>query len=167
MIIKRLTALRRRALLPPVTRMAPTPELDAADFVRSAKGVAVAMLAGPPPLADPLTGLSAGRLRTVALAIFGPRIGKEELAATAAFTSGRRTTHGALHFGGARPGRKRKRRSGSTPNRKKEEELCEEEREENPAQENGISNRLLSPTFIPPLRGKAKARRKLGCGSKL
>jgi hypothetical protein len=114
------------------------------------------MLAGPPPLADPLTGLSAGRLRTVALAIFGPRIGKEELAATAAFTSGRRTTHGALHFGGARPGRKRKRRSGSTPNRKKEEELCEEEREENPAQENGISNRLLSPTFIPPLRASRK-----------
>jgi hypothetical protein len=26
-----------------------------------------------------------------------------------------------------------------------------EEREENPAQEDGTSNRLLSPTFIPPL----------------
>jgi len=53
----------------------------------------------------------------------------------------------------ARPGRKRKRTTEPIPDRKKEEELYVEEREENPAEENGISNRLLPPLFIPPLTG--------------
>ena len=127
------------------------PALDAANLIRSAEVVAVAIFTHPPPLAGRLTGVPTSRLGTVALAIFSPRIGMEELAATAAFAAGQRAAHRVRHFGDARPGRKRKRRTGSRPNRKKEAELYEEVREENPTQENGISIRLLSPTFIPPL----------------
>ena len=141
--------------------MALAPELDATDLVRSATVVAVAILAGPPPLAGLLTGLPTSRLKTVALAIFSPRIGNEELAATTALASGLRAAHRAHHFGDARPGRKRKRRTRRTPNRKKEEESYEEEREENPIQEDGFSNRQLSPTFIPPLTLKAGAQAEL------
>ena len=131
--------------------MVPPPGLDTLNLVGSAEVVAVAVLVCPALLTGLLTGVAAGRLRTVALTIDGSGIGTEELAATATFASDRRATHRARHFGDAGPGRKRKRTTQRTPDRKKEEELYAEEREENPAEENGISNRLLSPTFILPL----------------
>jgi len=86
--------------------MLPPPGLDATDLVGSAKVVAVAMLAGPPLLAGLLTGLPTGRLGTVALAIFGPRIRGEEGVAASAFAAGSRAAHRAGHFGDAPPGRK-------------------------------------------------------------
>ena len=131
--------------------MVPPPGLNATDLVGSAEVVAVAVLACPPALTGLLTGVAAGRLRTMALLIDRPGIGSEELTATAALASDRRAAHRARHFGAARPGRKRKRTTQRTPDRKKEEELYAEEQEENPAEENGISNRLLSSTFIPSL----------------
>jgi hypothetical protein len=88
---------------------------------------------------------------TIALAIFRLRFWSEELATTAAFAAGLGTTHRALHFEGARLGRKPKATSGEAPDRKKEAELYLEEREEHPTQESGSSNRQLSTTFIPPL----------------
>jgi len=152
-----LSALGRRGLLPPVTGMVPPPGLDTLNLVGSAEVVAVAVLVCPALLTGLLTGVAAGRLRTVALTIDGPGIGGEELVATAAFASDRRELHRPRHFADARPGRKRKRTTEPIPDRKKEEELYVEEREENPAEENGISNRLLSPTFIPPLTDSAFA----------
>jgi len=93
--------------------MAFAPDLDTAHFVRSAEVVAVAILAEPPSLAGCLTGVSAGGLGTMALAIFGPWIGNEKLAATTAFASGLgAAAHGGPHFEEALPGRKRKRTTG-------------------------------------------------------
>jgi len=68
--------------------MIPTPELHAVDFFRSAKVVAVAMLAGPPLLTGPLAGLPTNRPGAIALAILRLRFGNEELATAAAFASG-------------------------------------------------------------------------------
>ena len=74
--------------------------------------ITVAVLAQPSALAGYLTGLSASGLGTVALAIFGPRIGNEKLGATTAFASGLRAAHRGLHFEEPPPGRKRKRTTG-------------------------------------------------------
>jgi len=131
--------------------MALTPALDAANFLRSAKEVSVAVLAQPPPLTGPLTGLSASRLKTIALAIFSPPIRNEKLAATVAFTSSVRAAHRPPHFGAAPSTRKRKREDPRRSDPKKEEELYEEEREEKSTEEDGNPKRQLSHTFIPPL----------------
>src|SRR2546422_7835761 len=101
--INSLSALRG-GLLFPVTRMALAPQLDAADLLSSAEVIAVAVLAQPSALAGCLTGMSANELGTVALAIFGPRIGKEKLGATTAFTSGLQAAHRGPHFEEAPPG---------------------------------------------------------------
>jgi hypothetical protein len=89
--------------------MALAPQLDAANLLSSAEVVAIAVLAQPPALAGCLTGVSAAWLGTVALAIFGPWIGKEKRAATTAFASGLRAAHGEPDFEEALLGRKRKR----------------------------------------------------------
>jgi hypothetical protein len=70
-----------------------TPQLDATDFIGPAKMVSVAMFAEPALLAGGLAGLSASGLGTITLAIQGPRIGDEELRATAAFASAQRAAH--------------------------------------------------------------------------
>src|SRR6266849_10648160 len=106
MTINSLSALRGEVLLPPVTWMAFAPDLDTANFVRSAKVVTVAVLPEPPSLAGCLTGLSASGLRTVVLAIFGPWIGNEKLGATTAFASRLRAAHRAPHPRERRTGRK-------------------------------------------------------------
>src|SRR5438132_12487145 len=103
--------------------MALAPELDTADLVSSAEVVAVAVLAQPPSLADRLTGLPASELRTIALAIFSPRVGNEQLGATAAFASGLCAAHREPHPDARRTGRKPKRRTGRKRNPKKEEKL--------------------------------------------
>jgi hypothetical protein len=103
--------------------MLPPPGLNAPDLVGAAKVVAVAVFAGPPLLAGPLAGLPTGRFGTVALAIFGPRIGGEEPVAAAAFAPGSRAAHRAGHFGNAPPERKLKSRAGRRPRRKKEGEF--------------------------------------------
>ena len=100
--------------------MALAPQLDPLDLVSSAEVVTVAVLAEPPPLAGCLTGLSASERGTVALAIFGARIGNEQLGATAAFASGLRAAHREPDPGEQRVGRKPKRRTGRKRNPKKE-----------------------------------------------
>ena len=131
--------------------MALAPELDAADLVRSAEVIAVAVLAQPPSLGGSLADLSASGSGTVVLPIGGARIGNEELRATTAFASGLRAAHREPDLEATQAGRKRKRRATRTRNRKKEEELYDEEREENPTEEEEFSNRQLPATFIPPL----------------
>jgi len=91
--------------------MAFAPLLDAADFLRSTKVVAVSVLAQPSSLAGCLAGLAARGLGTVALAVFGPRIGNEKLGATAAFASGLRVAHRGPDLAASLSGRKRKRRT--------------------------------------------------------
>jgi len=80
--------------------------LDATDLVGATEVVAVAILVRPPLLAGSLTGLPTGRLGTVALTIFGPRIGGEERLAASAFAPGSWAAHRARHFGDAAPRRK-------------------------------------------------------------
>jgi hypothetical protein len=103
--------------------MAFAPDLDTANFVRSAEVVAVAILAEPPSMAGCLAGLSARGLGTVALAIFGPGIGNEKLGATTAFASGLRAAHREPHPRERRTGRKSKRRAEEDQKAKKEEKF--------------------------------------------
>jgi len=103
--------------------MALAPQLDTADLVSSAEVVAVAVLAQPPSLTGFLTLLPASELGTVALAIFGPRIGNEQLGAAAAFASGLCAAHREPYPGARRTGRKPKRRTGRKRNPKKEEKF--------------------------------------------
>ena len=90
--------------------MALAPKLDAANLIGSSKVVAVASLAQPPSLAGGLTGLLASGLGAIALAVSGPRIGKEKLGATTAFASALRAAHREPDLEGVPTGRKRKRR---------------------------------------------------------
>jgi hypothetical protein len=85
------------------------PQLNAAHLGGSPEMIAVAVLAQPPALTGGLAGLAASRIRTVTLAILGPRIGNEKLAATAAFTSSLSTAHGEPQLEATAPGRKPKR----------------------------------------------------------
>jgi len=127
------------------------PNSNAVDFAGATETVAVPVFAQPPALGGGLTGFAASRLGTVLLPLGIARIGNEHLAATAAFASARRAAHREPHLVRELTGRKRKRRPARRPNRKQEEEIYEEVREENPAEENGISSRHFSTTFIPPL----------------
>jgi hypothetical protein len=105
--------------------MALAPGLDAADFGRSSKVIAVAIFAQPFALAVCLAGLAASGLETIALAVLSSRVGNEELGATAAFASGLRVDHAAHQLAAARSGRKRKKKTGKKMKSKKEEELSE------------------------------------------
>jgi len=94
------------------------------------------------------------RLGTKTLAVGRPRVRKEELAAATAFSSGHRAAHRAPEPAVARFGRKSKKKTPKKIQGKKEEEFYAEGREENAPEENGISNRQLYTTFIPPLTMK-------------
>jgi hypothetical protein len=132
------------------------PTSDPVHFTGPAEAVTIAVFAEPSALGGGLAGVAASRLGTVMLPIGVARIGNEHLAATAAFASARRAAHREPHLVRELTGRKRKRRPARRRNRKKEEEIYEEVREENPAEENGISNRHFSTTFIPPLTAAKK-----------
>ena len=86
--------------------MAPAPELDAADLVGSAKVVAVARLAQPPPLTGHVTGPPTKGLGTIVLTSLVTRIGDEKLGATTAFASSLVAAHGVRHLEDAQSGRK-------------------------------------------------------------
>ena len=110
-MLKSLSGLRGGFVLLPVTWMVFAPQLDAADLVGSAEVVAITVLAQPSTLAGALTGFAASCAGTVVLAILGPRIGNEELGATAAFASGLSTAHRKPHLGERPTERKPKRRT--------------------------------------------------------
>jgi len=103
--------------------MALAPQLHAADLLRPAVVVAVAILAQPPSLAGCLTGLPTRGLGTIPLPILGAPIREEELRATTAFASGPREAHREPHLEAPRSRRKRKKKNRRRPNPKKEEEL--------------------------------------------
>lgn len=88
-----MSVLRGGFVLLPVTWMVLAPQLNAADLGGSPEVIAIAVFAQPPALTGGLAGLAASRIRTVTLAILGPRIGNEKLAATAAFASSLSTVH--------------------------------------------------------------------------
>ena len=85
--------LRGGFVLLPVTWMILTPQLDAADLIGPPEMITVAVFAQPTMLTGCLAGLAASEVRTVTLAILGPRIGNEKLTATAAFASALSTAH--------------------------------------------------------------------------
>ena len=103
------------------------------------------------PLAGGLAGTAAIRGATVKLASPVMGVRREEKIAAPALAAAVREIHRA-------PSRKKTRRSGQSkkllpPGRTKEEgrKNLGLKAEENPQEENGISNRQNYPTFIPPL----------------
>jgi hypothetical protein len=83
------------------------------------------------------------------------RVRNKKGQATAAFTSVLQTAHREPNLERTLRGRKPKRSPGRSSRQKKEEELWSKVLEENAPEENGPSNRQLSPAFIPPLTGLA------------
>ena len=126
------------------------PQLHAPDLLSSAEVVSVAGFTQPPPLAGHLAGLAAGRLGTVVLAIGRACIGKKQLTATTTFASGWRAAHRAPELAATQSGRKSKRRATEHEVGRRKKTLRVKVPEENPPEENGISNRQLYTTFIPP-----------------
>jgi len=113
--------------------------------------VSVGRLAQPAPLTGGLAGAAASRSAAVELAapVMGP--GREEKIAAPALAAAGRENHRA-------PSRKKTRRAGQSkklpPPRRIEEEGRKNlglKAEENPREEDGISNRQDYPTFISPL----------------
>jgi len=131
--------------------MAFAPGLHPAHRFRPPEVITVAVLAQPPVLAGCLARLPATRVGTKSLSVGSPRIGNKKLAATTAFTPGSKAAHDEPNRRRTRQPRKRKRRPPRRSGPKKEEEIYREEIEENTSEENGVSNRLFPPSFIPPL----------------
>jgi hypothetical protein len=97
--------------------MVAAPLLDAPDLVGAPEGVAVAVLAEPATLAGGLAGLAAIGAGTIALALGGAPVGKEEDVAAAALASARRTAHRGADAGNSGEGRKPKKRGAKKTER--------------------------------------------------
>ena len=125
--------------------------------------IAIGRLTQPAPLTGGLAGATASRCATVKLASPVMGVRREEKTAARALAAAGREIHRA-------PSRKKMRRAGQSKNLQPQGRTREEERknlglkaEENPKEENGISNRQDYPTFISPLtspEGGAAGRRK-------
>jgi hypothetical protein len=107
--------------------------------------------APPTALIGPFPGLTAGGLFAVVLALGVAVIGEEELAAAAALTSLRSQTHCESKPPRSRSELKPNSRMEEGPGGKKEEGIWREVPEENPGQEEGISNRRNYTISNPPL----------------
>jgi hypothetical protein len=121
------------------------------DVVGAVEVAAPKWCAPPSALAGQFPGLAAGGFAAVVLVAGVAVIGEEKLAAAAAFTSLRSQTHFEPKPPRSQRKLKRNPRRGEGPGRKKEEAIWREAVEENPGEENGISNRRFYPIFIPPL----------------
>ena len=113
--------------------------------------VSIGRLTQPAPLAGSLAGATAVRCATVMLASPVMGLRREEETAAPALAAAGREIHRA-------PSRKKTRRAGQSKNLQPPRRTEEEGRknlglnpEENPREEDGISNRQDYPTFIPPL----------------
>ena len=113
--------------------------------------IAIGRLTQPAPLTGGLAGATASRCATVKLASPVMGVRREEKTAARALAAAGREIHRA-------PSRKKMRRAGQSkklqPPRRTREEGRKNLRlkaEENPQEENEISNRQDYPTFIPPL----------------
>jgi len=131
--------------------MEPSPGLHVLHSARSAEVIAIAVFAQPSALTGDLAGLLAFRGRTIPLTVESPRIRKKKPAAMTAFTPGLRAAHGEPNLRRIQESRKRKRRRRQSEVRRRKKNFQCEVVEENALEENGISNRLFSSTFIPPL----------------
>ena len=154
LIANGLSVFRGAALAFPVTGIDLAPQLHSPDLIGSAEVVSVAGFAQPSPLTGRLTGLAAGGLGTVVLAIRGACIRKKEVTATTTLASGWRAAHRAPEFAAVGSGRKSKNQKEDRPEHgmgRRKKSFRVKLREENPPQENGISNRRFFSTFIPPL----------------
>ena len=151
MIISHLTLARRGGLLAPIAWMELSPGLHVLHGARSAEVIAIAVFAQPSALAGDLADLLAFRSRTIPLPVDSPGIRKKKPAAMTAFTPGLRAAHGEPNLRRIQESRKRKRRRRQSEVRRRKKNFQTEVVEENARQENGISNRLFSSTFIPPL----------------
>jgi len=118
-----------------------------------APAVIITTETGAPPtaLAGHLTGQATSRRRAEALVMAIAVIREKELPATKTFAPTRFATHRNLSRQEKNRKIKSENRIGRTSKTKKEEQFWNRIVEENPDQENGISNRRLSSTFIPPL----------------
>jgi hypothetical protein len=121
------------------------------DVVGAVEVAAPKWCAPPSALAGQFPGLAAGGFAAVVLVAGVAVIGEEKLAAAAAFTSLRSQTHFEPKPPRSQRKLKRNPRREEGPGRKKEEAIWREAVEENPGEENGISNRRFYPIFIPPL----------------
>ena len=113
--------------------------------------IAIGRLTQPAPLTGGLAGATASRCATVKLASPVMGVRREEKTAARALAAAGREIHRA-------PSRKKMRRAGQSKNLQPQGRTREEGRknlglkaEENPKEENGISNRQDYPTFISPL----------------
>jgi hypothetical protein len=129
--------------------LAPVP--DALGVVSVQEVMAVGGFGQPAALAGPFAGLAAGGFAAVMLAVPVAVIGEEKLAATAALTSLRSRTHRESKPSRPRSELKPNATGQEGPGAKKEEGIGREVAEENPGEEEGISNRRIYTTFIPPL----------------
>jgi len=113
--------------------------------------------APPPALTGPFPGLTAGGFSAVVLALGVAVIREEELAAAVALTSLRSQTHCESKPPRSQSELKLNPKREESPAKKKEEGIWREAAEENPGEENGISNRRIYTIFIPPLTDGAKS----------
>jgi len=135
----------------PVARMGLAPQSHTLDVVGASKVAPSEGRAQPSALVGQFPGLAAGGFTAVVLVAGVAVIGKEKLAATPALTSLRSQTHRELKPPRTQRELKRNSRREEGPGRKKEEAIWREVAEENPAEEEGISNRRIYSNFIPPL----------------
>ena len=120
--------------------------------------IAIGRLTQPAPLTGGLAGATASRCATVKLASPVMGVRREEKTAARALAAAGGEIHRA-------PSRKKMRRAGQSKNLQPQGRTREEGRknlglkaEENPKEENGISNRQDYPTFISPLTGQHPCR---------
>jgi hypothetical protein len=120
-------------------------------IVRLSEVGAVGWLARPSVLAGQLAGVLAGGFAAVALPLLVAVIGEEKLAATAALASLGPQAHRELKPPRSQKELKQNKSREEGPRTKKEEAIWREAVEENPGEEDGISNRRIYTIFIPPL----------------
>jgi hypothetical protein len=131
--------------------MLPAPLLHTLDFALSAEVRSIGKLVSPPALTGHLAGLTTRRSRTVRLVMAVTVLGTEEDAATSALAPAYLGTHQA-------PSRKKrtkksKEKTGSEEHlerRRKKSFQCEQPKKIQ-SEEDGISNRRFSGSFILPL----------------
>src|SRR5215813_4103917 len=131
--------------------MSLTPLPNTLGVVGPAEVIAIGRLVQPSSLAGQFAGLSARRLAAVMLMMLVAVIGEEKIATTVALTSlGLQGHRGRKR---PRPGRKEKpnARRGRRTRNEEGRRAFSRSSEENPAEENTISNRRCYCIFIPPL----------------
>lgn len=142
---------RLRFSFPPIARMSFAPLPHAPQGLLAAEVIAIVLFAGPPPLACPLARLLAAGGRTEFLPPDIAVIGKKECAAATALPPSGLAGH-ATQISEEKPRiEPRKRGTKKREIRRRKKSFQHEVRKKIQPEEDGISNRRFSSTFIPPL----------------